>query len=196
MTATVSHDLAVAGGGVLLIAAVLIVVGRALARRGASPLVTRKIPHALCGLFAALAAFQLSHGVVVAGVLAAATVALTVIVERGLIPVPGVFDGTRSRDYGLVAFAGMDPRPRDSGTKRGQRRLSKRGPAEGRRLLFNAAMAGIKSPVWAPRYEQCRARGLASTEALIAIARKMLRVAFTLYKTQTDFNPALMKINT
>lgn len=96
----------------------------------------------------------------------------------------------------LVAFAGMDPRPRDSGTKRGQRRLSKRGPAEGRRLLFNAAMAGIKSPVWAPRYEQCRARGLASTEALIAIARKMLRVAFTLYKTQTDFNPALMKINT
>ena len=91
MTATVSHDLAVAGGGVLLIAAVLIVVGRALARRGASPLVTRKIPHALCGLFAALAAFQLSHGVVVAGVLAAATVALTVIVERGLIPVPGVF---------------------------------------------------------------------------------------------------------
>lgn len=105
MTATVSHDLAVAGGGVLLIAAVLIVVGRALARRGASPLVTRKIPHALCGLFAALAAFQLSHGVVVAGVLAAATVALTVIVERGLIPVPGVFDGTRSRDYGLVGFA-------------------------------------------------------------------------------------------
>ncbi|BBZ25553.1 DUF92 domain-containing protein [Mycolicibacter hiberniae] len=105
MTATVSHDLAVAGGGVLFIAAVLIVVGRALARRGASPLVTRKIPHALCGLFAALAAFQLSHGAVVAGVLAVATVALAVIVERGLVPVPGVFDGTRSRDYGLVGFA-------------------------------------------------------------------------------------------
>ncbi|MCV7384920.1 DUF92 domain-containing protein [Mycolicibacter longobardus] len=106
MTATVSHDLAVAGGGILLIAAVLIVVGRALVRRGAGPLVTRKIPHALCGLFAALAAFQLSNGAVVAGVLAAATVALAFIVERGLVPVPGVFDGTRSRDYGLVGFAG------------------------------------------------------------------------------------------
>lgn len=105
MTASVGHDLAVAGGGVLLIAAVLIVVGRALARRGAGPLVTRKIPHALCGMFAAVAAFQLSHGMVVAGVLAAATVALTFIVERGLVPVPGVFDGTRSRDYGLVGFA-------------------------------------------------------------------------------------------
>ncbi len=69
MTATVSHDLVVAGGGVVLIAAVLIVVGRALARHGASPLVTRKIPHALCGLFAGLAAFQLSHEATVAGVL-------------------------------------------------------------------------------------------------------------------------------
>lgn len=105
MTATVSHDLVVAGGGVVLIAAVLIVVGRALARHGASPLVTRKIPHALCGLFAGLAAFQLSHEATVAGVLAAATVGLTIIVERGLMPVPGVFEGTRSRDYGLVGFA-------------------------------------------------------------------------------------------
>ncbi|RRR41463.1 DUF92 domain-containing protein [Mycolicibacter terrae] len=105
MTATVSHDLAVAGGGILLIAAVLIVVGRVLVRRGADPLVTRKVPHALCGLFAAVAAFQLSHGAVVAGVLAAATLALAVMVERGLVPVPGVFDGTRSRDYGLVGFA-------------------------------------------------------------------------------------------
>lgn len=106
MSATVIHDLAIAGGGTLLIAIVLIVVGRMLARRGAGPLVTRKVPHALCGLFAALAAFQLSSQAVVAGVLAAATLALAFIVERGLVPVPGVFDGTRSRDYGLVAFAG------------------------------------------------------------------------------------------
>lgn len=106
MTKSVLHDLAIAGGGTLLIALVLIVVGRILAQRGAGPLVTRKIPHALCGLFAAVAAFQLTNGTVVAGVLAAATLALAFIVERGLVPVPGVFDGTRSRDYGLVAFAG------------------------------------------------------------------------------------------
>lgn len=106
MTDTVWHDLAVAGGGTLAIAAVLIVVGRMLLRRGAGPLVTRKIPHALCGLFAAAAAFELTNKAVVAGVLAVATVALAFIVERGLVPVPGVFDGTRSRDYGLVGFAG------------------------------------------------------------------------------------------
>lgn len=105
MTQTVRHDLAIAGGGTLLIALVLIIVGRLLARQGAGPVVTRKIPHALCGLFAAVAAFQLSNGAVVGGVLAAATVALAFIVERGLVPVPGVFDGTRARDYGLVGFA-------------------------------------------------------------------------------------------
>lgn len=99
------HDLAIAGGGTLLLATALIIVGRALHRAGAGPLVTRKIPHALCGLFAAIAAFQLSSFAVVAGVLAAATIALAVIVEKGLVPVPGVFDGTRARDYGLVGFA-------------------------------------------------------------------------------------------
>lgn len=105
MTGPLWHDLTVAGGGTLFIAAALIVVGRALIRLGAGPVVTRKIPHALCGMFAALAAFQLSSGAVVAAVLGVATVALAVIVERGLVPVPGVFDGTRARDYGLVGFA-------------------------------------------------------------------------------------------
>ncbi|MEO8816093.1 MAG: DUF92 domain-containing protein [Mycobacterium sp.] len=105
MATPFSHDLAVAGGGTLLIAAVLIVVARTLARLGAGPVVIRKIPHALCGMFAAVAAFQLSSLATVAGVLAVATIALMVVVEKGMVPVPGVFDGTRSRDYGLVGFA-------------------------------------------------------------------------------------------
>lgn len=105
MTTLLWRDLAVAGGGTLLLAVLLTVVGRALVRAGAGALVSRKIPHALCGLFAAAAAFQLSSRAVVAGVLAVATVGLAVIVEKGLVPVPGVFDGTRSRDYGLVGFA-------------------------------------------------------------------------------------------
>ena len=105
MTTLFRHDLVVAGGGTLLIAAILTVVGRALLRFGAGPVVTRKIPHALCGAFAALAAFQLSSGAAVATVLALATVLLALIVEQGLVPVPGVFGGTRARDYGLVGFA-------------------------------------------------------------------------------------------
>lgn len=56
----------------------------------------------------------------------------------------------------FVAFIGLDPRAKDSGRKAGRRRLSKRGPAELRRLLFNAAMAAIKTKVWKPIYEADR----------------------------------------
>ena len=41
----------------------------------------------------------------------------------------------------FVAFASLDPRPDDSGQHRGKRRLSKRGPAELRRLLYLAALS-------------------------------------------------------
>jgi transposase len=45
----------------------------------------------------------------------------------------------------FVAFTGLDPLPDDSGQHRGKRRLSKRGPAELRRLLYLAALSTIKT---------------------------------------------------
>jgi transposase len=89
----------------------------------------------------------------------------------------------------LVAFTGMDPRPCDSGQKRGKRRLSKRGPAEGRRLLFNAAMAATRSAVWKQTYAHSREQGWASTAAIMILARKILRIALVMHKTQTGFDP-------
>ena len=88
-----------------------------------------------------------------------------------------------------VAFTGLDPRPMDSGDKHGVRRLSKRGDPELRRLLFNAAMAASRTAAWRAEYERHRAKGLARTAALVALARKLVRVAFTLFKTQTLFDP-------
>lgn len=89
----------------------------------------------------------------------------------------------------FVAFTGLDPRPRDSGQKIGRRRLSKRGPGELRRLLFNAAMSGAKTKTWKPYYERYRARGLSTTAALIVIARKIARAAWSMIHHNTDFNP-------
>ena len=89
----------------------------------------------------------------------------------------------------LVAFTGMDPRPCDSGQKRGKRRLSKRGPAEGRRLLFNAAMAAARSAVWKQTYTHTREQGWASTEAIMILARKILRIALVMHKTEKGFDP-------
>ncbi len=92
----------------------------------------------------------------------------------------------------LVAFVGMDPRPFDSGQRRGKRRLSKRGPSEGRRLLFNAAMSASKSKVWAPIYAHYLQLGWPSTAAIMIVARKILRVAFAVFKTHSDFNPQML----
>jgi transposase len=88
-----------------------------------------------------------------------------------------------------VAFVGLDPRPKDSGQCIGRRRLSKRGPAELRRLLFNAARSASKTTLWRPLYERYRARGLSSTEATVILARKLLRVAFSIHRHGTTFDP-------
>ncbi len=89
----------------------------------------------------------------------------------------------------FVAFIGLDPRAKDSGQKTGRRRLSKRGPAEMRRLLFTAAMAAVKSKVWKPLYDAYRTQGWSSTASLVIIARKIARAAWSIHRYQTTFNP-------
>jgi transposase len=97
-------------------------------------------------------------------------------------------------DDAFVAYIGYDPRPRDSGQKRCRRFLSKRGPAELRRLLFTAAMSASRSKLWKPFYQRYRDRGLSSTEALVILARKLARIAFSMLKHNTYFDPTMIKI--
>ena len=92
-----------------------------------------------------------------------------------------------------VAFTGMDPRPHESGKSIGRRRLSKRGSPSLRRLLFLAAMAARRSKTFAPLYEKLRNRGLKTTEALVILARKILRIAFSIWNSGQNFDPALLK---
>ena len=92
----------------------------------------------------------------------------------------------------VVAASGLDPRPEDSGQKRGRRRLSKRGPAEQRRILFNCARSAARSKLWQPYYQAQLAKGLSATAATVILARKMLRVAFAVYSHRQPFNPSLL----
>jgi transposase len=92
----------------------------------------------------------------------------------------------------FVAYTGLDPRPMDSGKKIGRRRLSKRGPAELRRLLYNAAMSAAKTKTWRPFYERQRAKGLSTTAALVVLARKIARVAWSVHRHHTTFNPSML----
>ena len=96
----------------------------------------------------------------------------------------------------VVASSGLDPRPDDSGQKHGRRRLSKRGPAEQRRILFNCARSAARTKLWQPYYQAQLAKGLSATAATVILARKMLRVAFAVYKHRQPFNPTLLGSHT
>jgi len=95
-----------------------------------------------------------------------------------------------ARADAFIAHTGTDPRANDSGQKRGRRRLSHHGDSALRRMLFLAAMAAIKQPEWRKLYERYRHRGLPSTGALVACARKLARIAWHMFKhPDADYDP-------
>jgi transposase len=94
----------------------------------------------------------------------------------------------RSADA-FIAFLGLDVRVRDSGKMRGRRKLTKKGDPELRRLLFLAAMQASRSATWKAFYQRYLERGLAKIQALVILARKLARVAFSLLKNQSDYQP-------
>jgi transposase len=92
----------------------------------------------------------------------------------------------------LVAYSGLDPRPNDSGAKTGRRRISKRGSPELRRQLYMAAFAASHSKALGPLYLSIKAKGFKPTQALVILARKLLRVAWAVWKTRKPFDPSLL----
>ncbi len=87
----------------------------------------------------------------------------------------------------FIAFLGLDVRVRDSGMSRGRRKLTKQGDPELRRLLYLAAMQACRTPSWKAFYQRHLDRGLSKIQALVALARKLARLAFALMKNQTIY---------
>lgn len=126
---------------------------------------------------------------------------------KSVISVPGigplnaaallsVFQRLHSRSAdAVIAFLGMDLRPRDSGNSRGKRRMSKRGPPEFRRLLFNGARSASRTPAWRPYYERELAKGLSPVEATNALARRLVRTAFSLFKSGQTFDATQLALH-
>jgi transposase len=90
----------------------------------------------------------------------------------------------------LIAYSGLDPRPNDSGIKRGRRSLTKRGPAALRKMLWLAAFSACHSNAFKPLYQSIKSKGFSGTEALVILARKILRVAWAVWRTGQPFDPA------
>jgi len=92
----------------------------------------------------------------------------------------------------FIAYLGLDVRVRESGKFKGQRKLTKRGDREMRRLLFNAARTAARLPQWQDHYQRLRERGLSTTAAYVAISRKLAKLAFALLRDQTMYREPLM----
>ncbi|RYF15138.1 MAG: IS110 family transposase [Comamonadaceae bacterium] len=88
----------------------------------------------------------------------------------------------------LVAYSGCDPRPDDSGRKRGKRKLTKAGPGYLRKQWFMVGFSAARAKALKPMYQALLARGLATTEATIILGRKLLRAAYGVWKTKSPFD--------
>ncbi len=87
----------------------------------------------------------------------------------------------------FVAFLGLDIRVRESGKFKGQRKLTKRGEAEIRRLLYCAAQPARSYRPFDIYYQQQLDKGFSKIAAKVALARKLARIAFALITNQQSF---------
>ena len=90
-----------------------------------------------------------------------------------------------------VAYLGLDVHVQESGKRKGQLGLSKRGDAELRRLLYLAALCNgrCKESPFKEQYERELAKGLSKTAAACAVARKLAKVCWSMHKHGTEFDP-------
>lgn len=92
----------------------------------------------------------------------------------------------------FVAYVGLDVGVSESGKRKGQRGLTHQGDAELRRLLYLAAQSNqrCKESPFKEQYVRERAKGLSSTAALCAVARKIAKLCWSLHKNGTTYDPA------
>ncbi len=95
-----------------------------------------------------------------------------------------------SRSDSVIAFAGLDPRAKDSGKKRGERHITKNGPAHLRRTIWLCGFSACHSKLFKPHYQALRARGASTTEAIMILGRKILRIAWAIWVSNQPFDPA------
>lgn len=92
---------------------------------------------------------------------------------------------TRADCY--IAFLGLDVRLRQSGRYQGQRKLTKQGPSELRRLLFCATYPARHHARFDTYYRRQLDKGLSKIAARVVLARKLARICFALMKREESY---------
>jgi len=96
-----------------------------------------------------------------------------------------------ARADAFVAYCGLDVTVSQSGRRKAPGSISHEGHAELRRLLYVAAMSAVraKGSPFKPEYERLQAAGRKKTEALCIIARKLARLAWSIVRHGTSYEP-------
>lgn len=126
--------------------------------------------------------------------------------SRYLLSIKGVGEITTAVVIGEVAdfdhfknsgevekLAGLNLFEISSGKHQGQRRISKRGRWLLRKILYFASLNVVgKGGIFHHQYKNYLDRGMPKQKALIAIARKLLRVMFALVRDHKEFDENLL----
>jgi transposase len=91
----------------------------------------------------------------------------------------------------FVAYVGLDVATCESGKRKGERGLTKRGDAELRRLFYLCAQSAVRSreSPFRAHYEAELAKGRSKTAAACIIARKIAKLCWSLVKHQDEYRP-------
>jgi len=104
------------------------------------------------------------------------------------------FDDVRQ----LVAFAGLNPKHRDSGRRRSSYTpISKQGSASLRLALYMPALASLRcNPIIVRFAQRLRDNGVSGKPLVVAIMRKLLHLAFGILKSGQPFDPDFLEKRT
>jgi len=104
------------------------------------------------------------------------------------------FELIRSKKQ-LTSYAGLDVKEKESGTSvKGKSRISKRGNRHLRKAMYMPALAAIRH---SERYQAIYVRIVSRTgikmKAGVAVQRKLLEMAYTIFKNKTPFDPIYLQ---
>jgi len=109
--------------------------------------------------------------------------AATILAEYGSV--------TRfTRAEQMVAFAGIDPKLRNSGQHQGQVHISKRGPRYLRRALYLACQVVVRNDDYFHSiYQRHRDKGKSYKEAMIAVMNRFIHVLYAMWRDNRPYYP-------
>jgi transposase len=90
----------------------------------------------------------------------------------------------------LVAYAGLNPSPHQSGSQRGYSKISKQGNAHVRKTLYFPALSAMQhNPQLKAFAERLKAAGKPKMAVVVAVMRKLLVLAYAILKSGHPYDP-------